>query len=55
MYKMVVMAVKEEDAELGKMRSQMQYYFESPVDAAEFYQQLKKELDVVYITICAIA
>lgn len=52
-YSVVVTAIKEEDAGLGKMKSHMQYYFENPVDAVEFYQQLKTEPDVVYINICA--
>lgn len=51
-YSMVVTAVKEEDAELGKMKGYMQYYFENPADAVEFYQNLKPE--VAYINICAI-
>lgn len=53
MYKIVVMAVKEEDAELGKMKTCAQYYFENPVDAVEFYQQLESQSEVVYINICA--
>ena len=54
MYRMVVTVVKEGDAELGKMKSRAQYYFENPVDAAEFYQQVGSQPDVVYINICAV-
>ena len=50
-YSMVVTAIKEEDGELGKMKSYMQYYFENPHDAVEFYQNLKPE--VSYINICS--
>ena len=53
MYKMVVTVVKEGDAELGKMKSRMQYYFEDPVDAVNFYQQVGSQSDVVYINIRA--
>lgn len=53
MYKMVVTVVKEEDAELGRMKSRMQYFFENPVDAAKFYQQLGSQPEVVYINIRA--
>ena len=53
MYKMIVTVVKEGDAESGKMKSRMQYYFESTADAARFYQQLGSQPDVVYINICA--
>lgn len=44
MYSMVVTAVKEEDAELGKKKSCMQYYFENPVDAAKCYLDLMQDL-----------
>lgn len=53
MYKMVVTIVKEEDAELGKVKSRMQYYFENAVDAVKFYQQFGSRPEVVYINICA--
>ena len=53
MYSMVVTVVKEEDAELGKVKSYMQYYFENPVDAVKFYQQLGSQPEVVCISIYA--
>ena len=53
MYKMVVTVVKEGDAELGRVKTRMQYFFENPVDAAKFYQQLGSQSDVVYINIRA--
>lgn len=43
MYSMVVTAVKEEDAELGKMKCYMKYCFENPVDAAKCYQELMQD------------
>ena len=53
-YSMVVAVVKEEHAELGEVRSRMYYYFENPMDATKFYQQLGSQPDVVYINICAV-
>ena len=53
MYRVVVTAVKEEDAELGKMKLKLQYYFENAVDAAKCYQQLGSQSDIVYINIRA--
>ena len=50
-YSTVVTAIKEEDAELGKMKSYMKYYFENAVDAVRFYQQLESQSEVVYINI----
>lgn len=50
-YSIVVTAIKEGDAELGKMKTYAQYYFENPVDAVEFYQQLESQSEVVYINI----
>lgn len=45
---MIVVAIKEEDAELGRVKSYTQYYFENPVDAAKFYQQLESQPEVIY-------
>lgn len=53
MYKMVVTVVKEEDAALGKMKSRIQYYFESPVEAVECYQDFVSQPEVVYVNIRA--
>lgn len=53
MYRMVVTVVKEGDAELGKMKSRIQYYFENPVDAVRCYQDLMSHSEVVYINIRA--
>ena len=53
MYSTVVTVVKEEDAELGRMKSRMQYFFENPVDAARCYQRLESQSDVVYVNIRA--
>ena len=54
MYSTVVTVVKEEDGELGRMKSRMQYFFENSVDAARCYQRLESQSeDVVYINIRA--
>ena len=50
-YSTVVTATREEDVELGKMKSYMQCYFENPVDAVKFYQLLKSQPEVVHINI----
>lgn len=52
-YSIVVTAVKEEEAELGKVKTYAQYYFENPVDAAKLYQQLESQPEVVHINIYA--
>lgn len=53
MYSIVVTAIKEEDAELGKVKIRMQYFFENPVDAAKLYQQLGSQSEVIYTNIRA--
>ena len=53
MYKMVVTVVKEEDVELGRMKSRMQFYFEDPIDAVKCYQDFVSQSEVVYVNIRA--
>ena len=50
-YSVVVTATIEEDAEFGKMKTDMVCYFENAINAAKFYQQLESQPEVIHIDI----